>query len=161
MSLLLSSPDGHQCLQLSAEAVAVIREQALLEHPLETGGILVGYYSANRRLATAVLATPPPPDSKHGPTHFERGVRGLKQLLAEVKQQTPPLHYLGEWHTHPAYNAQASGPDIRQMNCFAFRRQYGVRSPLLLIVGGVPPDELQARASLHRAWHRPMYLELL
>lgn len=139
----------------------MIREQALLMHPLETGGILVGHYSSNFRLATAVLATPPPPDSKHGPTRFERGTYGLKQLLAEAKQQTPSLHYLGEWHTHPAHSARASGPDIRQMNCFAWCRQYGVKSPLLLVIGGVPPDKLEARASLHRAWHRPLFLELL
>ncbi|MFD2788043.1 Mov34/MPN/PAD-1 family protein [Hymenobacter rubripertinctus] len=161
MSLLFSSADGHQCLQLSTEAVMVIRDQALRKHPLETGGILVGYYSANPRLATVVLVTPPPPDSKHGPTHFERGVHGLKQLLVEVKRQTPSLHYLGEWHTHPAHEARASGPDIRQMNRFALWRQYGVKNPLLLIIGGVPPDKLEARASVHRAWHKPMYLELL
>lgn len=161
MSLLFSSPDGRQCLQLSAEAMALIQEQALRKHPLETGGILVGYYSSNFRLATAVLATPPPPDSRHGPMHFERGTSGLHQLLAEAKKQTPSLHYLGEWHTHPAYNAWASSPDIRQMNRFALWRQYGVKNPLLLVIGGVPPDKLEARASLHRAWHRPVYLEQL
>jgi integrative and conjugative element protein (TIGR02256 family) len=141
--------------------VEVIREQATLKHPNETGGILVGYYSSTLRTATAVLATPPPSDSKHGPTNFERGTNGLKQLLAACKKQTPPLHYLGEWHTHPAYNARASSTDIRQMDCFSFRRLYGAKSPLLLVVGGIPPDNLEWRASVHRMWRKPAYLELL
>jgi integrative and conjugative element protein (TIGR02256 family) len=160
VSLLFCSEDGRQGLELSAEAVAAIQEQALLKHPHETGGILLGYYSTNLRMATAVVAIPPPPDSKHGPFNFERGTKGLKELLARYKKQTPSLHYLGEWHTHPAYTAKASGLDVRQMRCSALRRLYGAKSPILLVVGGVPPDKLQWQASTHKAWRAPTYLDL-
>lgn len=161
MSLVFRSEDGRQCLVLSPEAVAVIQEQTQRKHPHETGGILVGYYDESYRLATAVLATPPPPDSKHGPTTFERGVQGIKELLADCKAQNPSLHYLGEWHTHPKNRPSPSGVDTRQMQCFALRRLYGASSPLLLIVGGVPPGALEWRAFIHRPLRKSICLELL
>lgn len=145
---------------MSAEAVAVIQEQALLKHPHETGGILLGYYSSNLRLATAVVATPPPPDSKHGPTNFERGTKGLRKLLADAKKQRPALHYLGEWHTHPNSGPKPSGTDLWQMQESSLRKLYGAKSPLLLVVGGLPPECLRLQASTHQAGHKPIYLHL-
>ena len=141
--------------------MAVIQEQAQRKHPYETGGILVGYYDESYRLATAVLATPPPLASKHGPATFERGILGIKKLLADCKAQDPLLHYLGEWHTHPNNRPRPSGVDIQQMRCFALRRLYGASSPLLLIVGGVPPDALEWRAAIYRPWRSPTCLEVL
>lgn len=160
MSLLFCSNDGRQCLELSPEAVAVIQEQAHLKHPHETGGILLGYYSSNLRLATVVVATPPPLGSKHGPATFERGTKGLRKLLADAKKQRPALHYLGEWHTHPASSPRPSGTDLWQMQDSAQRKLYGAKSPLLLIVGGKPREGLRLQASAHQVGRKPTYLNL-
>lgn len=55
--------------------------------PRETGGILVGFYDSDLRVAEVVRATPAPADSRHGRTWFVRGVRGLQSLINRVWKQ--------------------------------------------------------------------------
>ena len=153
--MILCSSDGRLCLNLLPGAIASIQAEAAKQHPTETGGVLLGYYDQNFRLATVTTATPPPADSRHGRTNFERGTMGLNEILIWAKEQDPPCYYLGEWHTHPASSAKASSVDVRQMNWFAFRCLYGARSPLLLVVGGTPLHQLEWQATMHRGLWQP------
>ncbi|MBX0291693.1 Mov34/MPN/PAD-1 family protein [Hymenobacter sp. HSC-4F20] len=131
-----------------------------MHHPLETGGILLGYYDSDYRVATIVVATPPPSDSEHGRYRFIRGTKGIKQLLTSAKNQNPPLYYVGEWHTHPNSAAQPSSTDIKQMRYFALRRLYGSGSPLLLVIGGTPPHELLWQAVVTTQRNPPSHLTM-
>ncbi len=149
--LLFSSPDGNQCLLLTTPAVQAILDWIHQWHPLETGGILLGTYAANYRLATVHLAAPPPSDSQHGLTDFIRGTEGISELLDWAHQEPVPYIYLGEWHTHPLKKPQASRTDIRQMNAFAADYLYGSSTPVLLIIGGRPPHKLEWQVTLHSA----------
>src|SRR5262245_741828 len=64
----------------------------------ETGGILVGTYSANHDCALIQTVSKAPRDSQAGATWFRRGVRGLQRWLSQLwKSKT---FYLGEWHYH-------------------------------------------------------------
>jgi integrative and conjugative element protein (TIGR02256 family) len=159
--LLLSSPDGSQCLLLTVAAVETISHCINQWHPLETGGILLGSYADNYRLVTIHLAAPPPPDSQHGLSHFERGTEGVLELLKWAKQQITPLYYVGEWHTHPLDSPKASRIDLKQMNDFAARCLYGASSPILLIVGGKPLYNLQWLATVHRKHESPSTLGII
>ncbi|MBT9391776.1 Mov34/MPN/PAD-1 family protein [Hymenobacter sp. NST-14] len=159
--MILCSSTGKLCLQLRPGAVAAIHAEIQQKHPVETGGVLLGYYDSRYHVATVVVATTPPTDSQHGRTHFVRGMHGLSEILIDARKQTPPIFYLGEWHTHPGASPTASSIDVRQMAMFARQHTFGSRSPLLLIVGGSPPDQLQWRATLHRRWKWPVSLESL
>lgn len=159
--LILSSDDGQLCLTISSQAQVAIRTEAIRRHPLETGGILLGTLSSNLRLATVVVAAAPPSDSRHGRTSFQRGVKGVRKMIARSGRQTPPLYYLGEWHTHPGASPEASNPDLHQMSEAVRTHLEGARTPILLIAGGEPSVGLKLQASLHRPGQSPMYLQPL
>ncbi|UFH57569.1 Mov34/MPN/PAD-1 family protein [Spirosoma sp. KNUC1025] len=148
MSLLLCSMDGGQCLLLTQEVTSCIVQYATKWHPLETGGILLGHYDSNGRLATVHVAGAPPPDSKHGLMTFVRGIIGVAELVEWGAMQSSPLHYVGEWHTHPSGNPKPSNTDRQQMYDFVQQGLYGVRTPILLVIGGTPVHKLKWQAAV-------------
>lgn len=104
----------------------------------ETGGILIGEYFDNGRSVRIREITPMPSDSQFGRTWFKRGRKGLDALLK--RRWREGQHYIGEWHSHPGGSAQPSGSDISTMRRIASDPLYRCASPVLLIVGGDPPD---------------------
>lgn len=109
------------------------------DFPRETGGILIGYYTADLSTAIVTDAVGPPDDSKKSPTRFERGTIGLAELLESLWHQRSGhrRYYLGEWHLHPNGTVLPSPTDDRQMESIA-RGSYRCPEPLLLTVGGTP-----------------------
>lgn len=69
--------------------------------PLETGGVLIGYYTPALDEAIVTDALGPPSDSRFRLSSFLRGVHGLATLLGRLWRRKPRRHYLGEWHLHP------------------------------------------------------------
>jgi len=161
MSLLFCSSDGYLCAHLMDEAIKEIKEDIARFHPLETGGILMGFYDSNFRQATIELTVSAPADSVHGYTSFDRGTQGIAEKIAEANQKNPLLHYVGEWHSHPNGNPSPSSTDAWQMQKFALGRHHGAQTPLLLIVGGILPDKLQWHFSVHRLGWLPKHLTLV
>lgn len=52
--------------------------------PNETGGVLLGIVDHSRRRIEVVVGLPAPTDSVGTPTHFERGVRRLREQIEDV-----------------------------------------------------------------------------
>ena len=103
----------------------------------ETGGILVGRYSATLDCAQVGAASGPPADSVRGPSWFQRGTRGLQAWL-ERRWASRGDHYLGEWHFHPYAAPVPSDTDLEQLGRIARADDYRCPEPLLLILGGDP-----------------------
>ncbi|MGA1824396.1 MAG: ThiF family adenylyltransferase [bacterium] len=105
--------------------------------PRETGGVLIGSYDMQRKIAYAVDTILSPPDSKEWPTLYIRGCQGLKAQLERVKTMTASmLDYIGEWHSHPdSASIRPSGDDIK---AFAELRKtmdtFGL--PALMMIAG-------------------------
>lgn len=112
---------------------------------METGGILVGYYSRKHDDAIVTAVSGPPSDSKRKHTTFERGTVGLQPWLNELWSRHH-RYYLGEWHFHPCAAPRASPDDIQQMRANAVKESLKCPEPVLLIVGGMPPHEWTANA---------------
>lgn len=118
-------------------------EQALLDSmiesgrqhcPMEFGGVLVGYYSNDKRVAIAtdfIL----PQRFQSSPTSFLRGDEGLKEILKSYFEKTPSQIYLGEWHTHPDSLPIPSSADINSMNEIYSSKDVNINLPLLIIIG--------------------------
>jgi len=160
--MTFSSSNGSVCVTVLPKARKVIENEMASQYPRETGGILIGAYDSNLRLATVYLATGPTEDSHHNATTFERGVKGIKEIIALINIEiSPKLHYIGEWHSHPNNRPNPSHADLKQMQIFAKNKQFGIKSPLLLIVGGRPNVEFEWLFSLHIYQKKPLYLELL
>jgi integrative and conjugative element protein (TIGR02256 family) len=99
----------------------------------ETGGILVGQYTAALDCAVIRAVSRAPSDSTRGRMWFDRGVR-VEHLWARDRQ-----YYLGEWHFHPQGAPLPSLTDIRQMEQIAASVNYRCPEPILVIIGGDPP----------------------
>ena len=127
------SPDGRFRLVISHCQLSGMRDLCSKSHPLETGGVLTGYYNAGHDTAIVTGAAGPPPDSEKGRTRFYRGTQGLGQVLANLWRKRE--YYLGEWHYHPGGSAQPSPADVRQMQDIAKDDDAHCPEPILLVMG--------------------------
>lgn len=127
---------GEFSLQIESESWNVIRKEIKKADSIETGGILIGYYTEDFSTVIITGATPPPKDSKQGPTNFERGTLGLKSLLSKLwNGKENRRYYVGEWHYHPSFEVVPSGEDKDQMVEISYDNSYQCKEPLMIIVG--------------------------
>lgn len=127
--------DGAYKLVIEDAPLAAIDRMCASAKGKETGGILIGRYTNDYSTATIMEASEPPQDSRTGATWFNRGVAGLRQLLARRWRASSRSYYLGEWHYHPARVIVPSGEDWAQMASIAEGHEYKCREPILLIAG--------------------------
>ena len=120
-------------VRLSAVARQTIESEALAAGPHETGGVLIGSYDPDGRIATVTEATMKPRDSRAGRTWFQRGVRGLKGVLR--LRWSEGQYYIGEWHSHPGGAPEPSGNDIREMQAISKEIGYQCPKPIMVIAG--------------------------
>ncbi|MER9491565.1 Mov34/MPN/PAD-1 family protein [Mesorhizobium sp. M0320] len=124
---------------------------------VETGGILIGRYLTDGHTVVLEEATEMPKDSQFGPTWFRRGQRGLEALLKD--RWARGLHYVGEWHSHPGGSPEPSSDDLAAMHRIASDPLYRCPSPIMLIIGGEPPQRVSISLSvvtMHK-YHRLQY----
>lgn len=100
------------------ESVQAMRDAHL---PSETGGILFGLVDIPKKSIHVVYASEAPTDSVGLSCGFTRGVRGVQELIEDVKKKTAgQVRYVGEWHSHPPRTpAHPSSTDIRQVDWLA------------------------------------------
>jgi len=113
--------------------------EARRAHPLETGGILVGYRGA-KEAAVVTQVVGPGPRAIHGPDVFEPDYGFQERILERIHFQSEGVErYLGDWHTHPDGRLELSSKDLsvlRQISDFA---EAGIQHPLMLIIAiGAP-----------------------
>ena len=148
------STDGHFGARLEGAALRAILDWCRKSGKSETGGILVGRYSDDRRLATITAASAPPSDSRAGHSWLLRGVRGLHSWLERLWKDEAG-YYVGEWHFHPFSPATPSRQDIAQMKRIAKSESYQCAEPILLVIGGNPAGAWTMRLEVHsRAGNR-------
>jgi integrative and conjugative element protein (TIGR02256 family) len=105
--------------------------------PKETGGVILGYVDQKLRHIYVVDALNAPSDSDADRTGFTRGVSGLKVALDDVAQWTANIvHYIGEWHSHPAFaSAYPSSIDRALIKQLADSLELDGQPALMIIVG--------------------------
>ena len=141
-----ASPDGLFQVSLASDQVAQMLAYCRAAKSNETGGILVGYYTATRDCAIITAISGPTKDSRSSRTRFKRGTQGLGQWLVSLWNEPQRSYYLGEWHFHPYAAPAPSGDDSRQMRDIATSPDYHCPEPLLMILGGNPLDKWQLSA---------------
>ncbi len=127
---------GEYIFEILQDPREFIESECVKANRRETGGILVGYYSEDRTSAIVTEATSPPKDSLQGQNWFQRGVAGLKMLLAHRWTNTSRrTYYIGEWHFHPTVEIVPSGDDYKQMRDISISTNYHCSEPIMLIIG--------------------------
>lgn len=112
-----------------------IEEIVQRKNSIETGGIIIGYYTVSLQKAIITELSDAPIDSKAGYNWFYRGIKGLKRMLAD-KWTKRGEYYLGEWHLHPNSSPNPSIIDIKQIKSNARNKEFNCPEPVLLIIGG-------------------------
>ena len=80
--------------------------------PNETGGVLIGWINSFKRIVYVGKALPAPPDSIERPYYFQRGKKGLYELVKEINgMSNGDLYYVGEWHAHPPHSSASQSPE--------------------------------------------------
>lgn len=103
----------------------------------ETGGILVGSWDRDRRIAYIVSHYDPPPDSMHEPNGFVRGVVGVFETITKVHAKTAEnLTYIGEWHTHPSGCGTQPSPLDEKLLWWVHDALQWSDAPALILIAG-------------------------
>jgi integrative and conjugative element protein (TIGR02256 family) len=103
--------------------------------PLETGGVLLGYWVNETSLVvTAIIG--PGPEAKHTSNNFlpdaEYHDKAIQEhFLASECRET----YLGDWHTHPSGTAYMSSTDKKTLDRIANSEAAHAATPVMLILG--------------------------
>lgn len=109
-------------------------------YPLETGGVLVGYFGENG-VPVIYEAIGPGPTAFHKHNRFTPDHAWQCIQLDEAFAKTlGTLVYMGDWHTHPDSSPRMSWLDQRTLRSIAKHHQAKIVNPLMLIGGGSPPD---------------------
>lgn len=142
------SVDGRFGIEISEAVLDEMFRLCARAYPTETGGILIGHYSSDLRVAHVTELVRAPSDSVAKRFSFLRGVRGLQRLLRRFWPHRK--YYLGEWHFHPDGAPSPSGTDCDQMRDIASAFSYQCPEPVLVIVGGKPPKRVELQSYVFR-----------
>jgi len=88
-----------------------------------------------------VIAAATGPDERDKRSRFSFRPDLAKQQLEIKAMYERGLHYVGDWHTHPAPRGSASGPDFRSIGEVVRLSRHGFGAFLLIVAGTAPPPD--------------------
>ncbi len=109
--------------------------------PLETGGMLMGYWTPQGPVV--IMATVSGPKAVHNRTTFVSDGNHDEAEAARIYEESGRIHtYLGDWHSHPGGSGQLSKLDKDCMATISEHQPSRCPRPLSVIVRGpVSPGE--------------------
>lgn len=109
-------------------------------YPLETGGILAGYWAGDD--VVILNASGPGPRAEHYRHRFRPDHAYQSQWIAEQYRRTERIEtYLGDWHTHPdKVSAAPSWADRKTAKRIASAEEARAPRPITWIAAGTPTD---------------------
>lgn len=120
-----------EAVVFSSRAYNAIISETAKKHPVETGGILLGYV-LNNGIWVVMEAVPPGPKSIFEHAYFEYDVNFVNYIANDVAQKyLQPLQLLGIWHRHPGSMDVFSSTDDVTNATFARLNGYGAISALV------------------------------
>jgi len=124
---------------LTKECVRTLTAEAKRKKPLETGGVLIGYWRSEFEVMVADVIGPGP-QAVHSRTSFAPDYDFQESQVADVyRRSLGRLTYLGDWHSHPGGVAALSERDRRTLARIAASREARVAYPLMVILAGGSP----------------------
>jgi integrative and conjugative element protein (TIGR02256 family) len=125
---------------ISESAFQFLREEAGRAYPLETGGVLLGYFATNGE-PVVYAAIGPGPAAIHRRTRFTPDHEWQSQQIDNVFESSKEKWtYVGDWHTHPRSSPRMSYLDQRTLKNIAEHTKAWAPYPVMLIGGGAPHD---------------------
>lgn len=118
-----------------------MRDEAHRQLPLETGGVLLGYWSQDRQSLLISDASGPGPGATHGVSDFTPDPAFQRNFVARAYEDSRRITtYLGDWHSHPGGADQLSQTDLHTLGRIARDRHARARHPIMAILSGNEPQ---------------------
>lgn len=103
--------------------------------PLETGGVLLGYWTRPFEEVVVAGAIGPGPNASHAARRFCPDAAYQEDEIARRYQASGRLHtYLGEWHSHPDAGPRLSRLDRRTLMAIAAHPEARASTPIMAIL---------------------------
>lgn len=129
-------------LWLAQEVVDEILADTDTRAPLETGGMLLGYVSVDKRDVVVTTTIAAGPRARRRRYSFRPDGRWQQRRLAALYESSGRMTtFVGDWHCHPDGQAVPSRRDLRTAKKTAQRRRARAPHPVVLIIGGGESDE--------------------
>ncbi len=121
---------------LSRNVLEKITTEAEDKAPLETGGVLAGYCSADDNDVVVTEMVGPGSNAVHRRLSFRPDYEYHREEIGRIFDDSGgEITYLGDWHTHPASRSYLSWLDKRALrNIAAFPGNY-MNNPIMLVLG--------------------------
>ncbi|MDW7644815.1 MAG: Mov34/MPN/PAD-1 family protein [Desulfuromonadales bacterium] len=105
--------------------------------PLETGGLLVGYFSRDNTEIVATGMVGPGLNAVHGECFFSPDEDYQREEMGRIyDEKDGQIFYLGDWHTHPSGPGILSGKDKKALRNIARFPDNYVDNPSMLVLYG-------------------------
>lgn len=137
-----------QIAHARTSAVTLIAKEIARHYPMETGGLLVGYWpNEHEVIVTGIIG--PGPKAKHSTNSFFPDNRWQRRELARVYARSGRrVTYLGDWHSHPNGNPSPSRQDAATAKTIASYPAARCPRPLIFIIGCDRKKRLDIRSYL-------------
>lgn len=112
----------------------------------EIGGILMAEHTGPNQFAVLDLTIHGRGTIAYFARKMEEAVPRLRSFFTRVEHDYVRFNYLGEWHSHPSFELEASGKDDRSIREIVADRDVGANFVVLLIVRLADNGELLTRA---------------
>lgn len=120
-------------------ALALMTREADSAHPLESGGIMMGYWAEPQREVVITDALLPGPRAVHRLDGFDPDSAHDAAQIRRLYEQSGHFHtYLGEWHSHPASGPWLSPLDQRTLGGIAAEQAATELISLMAVISEPP-----------------------
>lgn len=129
----------------------LIVAEARARRPLESGGILMGYWLRPGEVVITT-ATRPGREAQHYRSRYEPDAQHDAEAIARSYAASGRLHtYLGDWHSHPDAAPRPSRLDRATMAVIARHADARAAVPVMLIVRPSEATSMSVWTRTHRA----------
>lgn len=112
-ALQQSSIDPLRKVWIASDILALLSKEAQTHTPLETGGVLLGYWAESPSQPVVTHAVGPGPNAIHELNRFAPDYHFQETEIARLYNQSDcSLQYLGDWHSHPGAAGYLSEMDV-------------------------------------------------
>jgi len=109
--------------------------EAASKAPLETGGILMGYFGEPGNVPVILSAAGPGPKAVHLRDYYRPDpVFDEAQIATVYERSSGRITYLGDWHTHLTPFGGLSYRDERTLHRIARHKSARIKTPLMLVL---------------------------
>ncbi len=109
--------------------------EASAKAPMETGGVLMGYFAQPENTPVVLLATGPGSQAVHQRNYYKPDYEFDESQIATLYEKYGgKIIYLGDWHTHAASFPELSYKDKRTLRRIAGCKSARVETPIMLIL---------------------------